>query len=435
MLLRPPRWSNGGGASLVTSDDAPNLTDNPDLNLTVEDLKNNFIHVKIDVTATTTTTYINKVLVDQQEFPSTESVTPSIDSIGFRASNTTVDGVHGNEDFWVDTLKVTDYTNDSTIGDAIYDYNFDRGINPFPQGSIENGVLHVGNNVDVFVTNDKRIPTFRHEFTMDTASHGDITSARLYSTALGVYDMWINGQRVGVLQEDGSYDELKPGYTQTPKDRITQIRRHYYTYDVTQLLGNGPNAISASVSPGWWRGGVAFNSATTIAFRAKLMIQYADGYTQWINTNTEDWMASERVSPIMSAGTGIWDGEAYDATTDLSWRYPGYVYNSNWSKPVVNTEFPSDGVLQAIPGGKVRVRDDLERPMQSAIVYNGATGATDEQYGKINVIGEYEEGQSFSLNPGETVVVDFGQNAAGWTEIQVEGPKRIPLLKSSMEKC
>ena len=87
---------------------------------------------------------------------------------------------------------------------------------------------------------------FRKTFTLSSKP----VSAKLYATALGVYESYINGSRTGRLLADGSvrYDELKPGSNEMG------ARKTYYTYDVTHLLREGENVLSAVVSGGWWTG-------------------------------------------------------------------------------------------------------------------------------------------------------------------------------------
>src|SRR5690606_5037475 len=87
---------------------------------------------------------------------------------------------------------------------------------------------------------DERTSQLRKEFQAD----GDIASARLYMSALGIYDVRINGELV-------SEDRLAPGWTDYDK------RVQYQTYDVTKLLHRGDNAIGVRLAPGWYAGRVA----------------------------------------------------------------------------------------------------------------------------------------------------------------------------------
>lgn len=60
----------------------------------------------------------------------------------------------------------------------------------------------------------------------------------------------------------------------------------------------------------------------------------------------------------------------------------------------------------------------MQRDAQSLIVYQGASGATDDAYGKINVVNQQKTGP-ITVLPGQTLLVDFGQNAAGWENFKV----------------
>ena len=68
-----------------------------------------------------------------------------------------------------------------------------------------------------------------------------VERARLYATAHGVYECFVNGTRVGDL-------ELTPGWTAYRK------RLQVQTYDVTDLVTDGENVVGAMLSDGWWRG-------------------------------------------------------------------------------------------------------------------------------------------------------------------------------------
>ena len=81
----------------------------------------------------------------------------------------------------------------------------------------------------------------RHGFTLD----GPAVRARTYASAHGLYELFLNGKRVGDL-------ELMPGSTAYRSQLDVQ------TYDVTDLLVPGPNVLGAVLSDGWWRGKVGF---------------------------------------------------------------------------------------------------------------------------------------------------------------------------------
>ena len=141
------------------------------------------------------------------------------------------------------------------------------------------------------------VKALRHNFEMAKG----LVSARLYTTALGSYEMKINGRAVG--------DQvLAPGWTDFRQSVI------YQAYDVTSLLKSGKNVVSALLAPGWYttplqwyRQGYNYGKTPT-ALRAQLRLEYSDGTTGWILSD-ESWKAD--VSPIISAE--IYDGETYDA--------------------------------------------------------------------------------------------------------------------------
>lgn len=260
------------------------------------------------------------------------------------------------------------------------------------------------------------VPVFRKEFTPDKP----ILSATLYSTALGNYDAFINGERVGERLDDDTmaYDELKPGYTDMGK------RVQYQSYDVTRMLyGSEKNTIAAIVTNGWWNnmvnGSVWAGSDENRAFRAQLHITYTDGTSVVIPTDTT-WKATYG-GPVLYGD--IFHGEDYDATADMSWMKNNYD-ESTWSAAVAQNHNVS---IVAQRGQRARIRQDLELSTVSATVYEGAVGANNEKYGIINTKAIYGEGESFALKKGQTAVIDFGQNFAGWPEIEVEGNKNTKI--------
>lgn len=258
------------------------------------------------------------------------------------------------------------------------------------------------------------LPVYRRSFSLKNSK---IKKARLYTSALGVYESCLNGQRIGRISENGEmqYEELKPGYTQM------EDRKFYSTYDVTGLLQQ-ENALTAVVTTGWWNGNaVQYHMPEKLIFRenaylAKLVITYEDGSREEIVTDTQ-WKAA-RVSPVQE-GTGIWEGEVYNAGADQSWLLPEYD-DKNWSGVHINREFT--GVLCAWDGVPVTVRKDLERSPKNITLYEGAAGATEDRYGKIRTVTTCEAicPDGITLKPGQTLLVDFGQNFAGWEYLELQ---------------
>ncbi len=132
----------------------------------------------------------------------------------------------------------------------------------------------------------------------DFAISAPIKSARLYATALGAYEIFLNGKRVG--------DQvLAPGWTDY-RERVI-----YQTYDVTDQLVQGKNAIGALLAPGWYETPLEWfqqpnnYGLTPPALRAQLRIEHTDGSVEWVATDTS-WQA--RPSYILHSE--IYDGEA-----------------------------------------------------------------------------------------------------------------------------
>ena len=356
------------------------------------------MHLMVDVTETEIKTYVNGNLVDTMLFSEIDAPSAVLGKIGVRSN--------GDEAGTVRNLKLIDYS-ESEAGTVVYSYNF-TAENPFSQGSVVDGAFVIsGVGVCIAGTLETDTPIFRKSFNADE----NIKSARLYVTGKGVFDVWINGQRVGERQNDGSvvYDELKPGFTHTG------TRVNSFAYDVTEMLQAGDNAVSALLTPGWWSGDIV-GRVRELGFRAKLLITYESGETDTIGTDSS-WKYSYD-SPVVMAD--MYAGETLNGNIKTPWKDSGYD-DSSWKAAEIDSS--SSLEITAITGPRVRVREDLERTPQSMTVYDGATGATSDKYGKINVTGTYEAGETFTIKPGEKAVIDFGQNFVGWPEIQAEGAK------------
>ena len=140
------------------------------------------------------------------------------------------------------------------------------------------------------------VDCFKKEF--DTT---DIKKARIYATACGIYELVLNGERVGDYV-------LAPGHTDYRK------RVQYQTYDATELLKNGKNVLTAALADGWYRGSCgAWGLKNQYGTRTKLLVQLEieknDGTRQVIVTD-DSWSWSND-GPIRFADNQ--DGEIVDA--------------------------------------------------------------------------------------------------------------------------
>ncbi|MER5252538.1 alpha-L-rhamnosidase [Streptomyces sp. NPDC002855] len=156
----------------------------------------------------------------------------------------------------------------------------------------------------------------RHEFRLRPGKK--VARARLYSTALGLYDAWLNGERVGD-------DRLAPGWTDYDK------RVQYQTYDVTRQLKPGANALGVTVAVGWYAGNVGMfgphQYGERPAFLGQLEVTYTDGSTDRVLSGT-DWRTA--TGPVTAAD--LLSGEDYDARLETAgWTRAGFD-DSDWIK-------------------------------------------------------------------------------------------------------
>ena len=216
-------------------------------------------------------------------------------------------------------------------------------------------------------------PMLRKTFTL----RGAARQARLYVTALGLYEAQINGEVVG--------DQvMAPGWTSYSH------RLRYQTYDVTEMLHEGRNAMGALLGDGWFRGRMGFGGGRPniygdrIALLAQLEVTYADGSSETIVTD-ESWRAA--TGPVLY--NDIYNGEIYDARRERSgWAAANYD-DSAWS--AVSPVERDLATLFAPYGPPVR-RTQLLEPV------------------------------SITKSPTGRTVVDFGQNLVGRLRISVQGP-------------
>ncbi|MEU0808054.1 alpha-L-rhamnosidase [Streptomyces sp. NPDC005970] len=173
-----------------------------------------------------------------------------------------------------------------------------------------------------------------------------VARARLYSTALGLYEAEVNGERVGK-------DRLAPGWTDYRK------RVQYQTYDVTGLLRRGANAIGVILASGWYSGNVAWFGQELYgerpALRAELEVTYADGSTDRVITDAR-WRGA--TGPILTAD--LMAGEQYDARLEAAgWSSPAFDDGLWHSADVVPADTTSAVSVVAQADAPIRVEREL----------------------------------------------------------------------------
>ena len=225
-----------------------------------------------------------------------------------------------------------------------------------------------------------------------------VSRALWMTTGLGVYELYVNGKPVG--------DEiLKPGFTHPEKTRLS------FTYDVTGLFdtaSGAENVLSAQVTPGWWADKIVTPAGhdgmigRKCAFRGVLALYYSDGSTQLYGTDTDNWKAGI-AGPVTHAA--IYDGEEYDARIA-----PGFETPEKLGVPEINTEFHGD--IFPSDGAEIYFRHDLALSPVKTYVWQGVAGEDENHFGRVVLKREYGAGEPIVVNPGENLVVDFGQNCS-----------------------
>ncbi|HVU17538.1 MAG TPA: glycoside hydrolase family 78 protein [Candidatus Didemnitutus sp.] len=219
-----------------------------------------------------------------------------------------------------------------------------------------------------------RAPYLRRDFSLRDKP----VAARLYVTALGLYEVYLNGHRVG----DGYFT---PGWTDTRK------RVQYQVYDVTDLLASGDNVVGAILGDGWYCGNVAQKGRQLYGDRPKLLAQlettYADGHRETLVSDGTWQLAG---GPILE--NDLLMGESYDARQEL----PG------WLVP------HAAGVWQAaqvFAAPEIELSPSLDHPV------------TREQ--NIRAVAAPVKFGSWS---GDRFIYDFGQNLVGNVTVHVKAP-------------
>ncbi|MBG0567279.1 family 78 glycoside hydrolase catalytic domain [Actinoplanes aureus] len=189
---------------------------------------------------------------------------------------------------------------------------------------------------------------------------GEITRARLYTTAHGLYRAELNGERVGDL-------ELAPGWTSYPR------RLRYQVYDITHQIRPGENSLRVLLGNGWYRGRLGFAQGRALygdrlALLAQLELTFADGTTQLVVTD-ETWQDA----PSAIKTDDLYDGQRTDLRKNEEQAHPVQVVAADLGR-LVGADGPPVRVTGVLPAVKI-----------------------------------------------DGTLVDFGQNLVGWVRLKTRG--------------
>lgn len=251
--------------------------------------------------------------------------------------------------------------------------------------AFEMGLLNPSDWRGKWIAGDTLIssPLFRKEFSINKK----INRARAYVSGLGYYELYLNGKKVGDRV-------LDPGWTEYRK------RIFYSTYDITNYLKDGNNALGVILGNGWYNplpllmwGRVNLREHLTVGkprVILQLNVEYADGTTASIVTD-DSWKVSS--GPIVK--NNIYLGEIYDATREQrGWNFVGF-NDSTWQKAeVVNgpAGLLKAQMIQPIKNTKMLKPVNLSQPKPGVFIF------------------------------------DMGQNFAGWAKLRVEGPRGTKVV-------
>ncbi len=245
-------------------------------------------------------------------------------------------------------------------------------------------ILDPGTVVEERAAQDKKVVPiqpvagFRRSFRIE----GSVRRATAYATALGVYELRINGRRV----DDRA---LAPEFTDYRK------RVQYQTYDVTGLLRPGENAAAALLGAGWYAGKIGLFRRQVYGaqtrFLMRLEIELAGGRKEVIVTDGS-WRRHP-APPEVSAD--ILDGVTYDARKETpGWDAPGFA-DAGWPNASVEA-------LQDAPEFSSQPNEPIRpvKQLRPVAVTEPAAGV---------------------------YVVDLGQNMVGWCRLRLRGPAGRPI--------
>ena len=256
---------------------------------------------------------------------------------------------------------------------------------------------------------------YRKQFSADKK----IRRATVFATALGIYELELNGKRVG-----DAY--FAPGWTDYRQ------RAYYRGYDVSELLQEGDNAIGATVADGWYSGYVAYGLLTGIgterigrytygktpSVMVQLEIEYDDGTRQVVGTD-RSWKVTSN-GPIREADLLM--GEFYDARRELcGWSTAGFD-EARWEDAIFAEEngHPTAMFYEAGepgPSGETPKIEPKERDLgfhrPKLEAFPGVPVRVTQEIRPIEIIKRDDGSYIFNL----------GQNFAGNIRLKVKGPE------------
>lgn len=238
------------------------------------------------------------------------------------------------------------------------------------------------------------MPILRTEFALPGKQ---IAKARLYVTARGLYEFYINGHRIGD-------DYYNPGLTQYNKTHL------YQTFDVTALIKPKGNAMGALLAEGWWSGLLSYGNTWNgfgdrQSLLAMLVVTFEDGLEAVVTSNSDHWQFFNQ-GPLTYSSLTM--GEVYDARRESC--------INNWSQ--VNFTSAEWQPAQEVPLQNTITRGNkpnlMIEPQQLTYQNMALVGQIGEP---ARIFKELNAQQVKEVRPG-VFVYDLGQNIVGVPRIE-----------------
>lgn len=293
-------------------------------------------------------------------------------------------------------VEVRNYRTPSNIlfTEKLSDANIKSVFSDKDRLTISDGAYQVdGGTEGMFATANiekKSMPMLRTAF---LSKGSKVSKARLYITSRGIYDVYMNGEKIGD-------DYFNPGLTQYNKHHM------YQTYDVTERIKSGDNVLGVTMGEGWWSGAITYMGYLWNLFGdrqsvlAKLVITYTDGTEEKLVTNPDTWTYFDNGPVVYSS---FFQGEVYDAQKESlieGWNEAGYDATA-WRQAVEVDQEKAIVCDKQIESNRMPAVNDF-----SDMKLIGQYGQTVKKVDELTAISMEE------VRPG-VYVYDMGQNMVG----------------------
>lgn len=264
--------------------------------------------------------------------------------------------------FWVTRSQYKSWYDNITVKDAegkvFLQEDFESQEHMFSPFyvKVEDGMVRVDSGYLFSVATNKPAPMFRKTFA--TEERKKVEKVRLYATALGIYEIYVNGVDVN-------------HFYAAPGQSVYSDEVYYQTYDLTEHINDGENAIGIMLGHGRYDRAKG-KWGDTLALYAQIVIQYQDGTRQIVGTD-ETWSVSTN-GPIRN--DDIYNGEYYDANYEMAgWTQEGFNEdNKSWNKACIY-KLEKEPAKKAVVDNGIKYIDKIKpvsvaEPQKGVYVYD-----------------------------------------------------------------